>query len=336
MRTVTTKLSDFFPTHHKIREEDILPPYSPSRCPYCGGLDIVRKGKSKRTRKGDQQRYYCKHCHRRFIDSPISGSHFPEWVIDEVLALTAGGLRPRGITEAIVRESTRTGHKVSMSTHTVRNLVKTCIKSPLEFELLTKREEATREWVIDDAYQRFPLENRKRIVGWITNIFELGTVYWLVAHVSLRRDKDVTSEAFGLAVKRAKGAPLHVKSDGLRSNILGIKELYPQVIIDSKTKKQDYGWINELEGLHNIMRGAGISRRGFRSLRNLQARLDLLRFHYNFLRPHSSLKGEGETPARVAGILYPQTSNWSEFIRFTHWYVDSQKEQVSGGRIDAN
>jgi len=222
---------------------------------------------------------------------------------------------------------------VLISTHTVRNLLKKCIKSPLEFELLTKREEATRLWVIDDAFERFPTKNiathrlrGKRTVGWITNILELGTNYWLVAHVSLGRDKAVTSEAFRLAVKRAKGTPLNVKCDGLRSHLQGIEESYPRVIINPKKKKHDYGWINEIESLHSTMRLAGISRRGFRTPENLQARLDLLRCNYNFLRPHSSL--EGETPARVAGILYPQTLSWSEFIRFTHWYVNSQKKLV--------
>lgn len=348
MKIETTRLSDFLPTHHNT-PGDTYHLDAPPLCPHCGGSDVVRRGKGKRKRRDDQQRYYCNYCHQRFIDSSLR-THFHDWVIDNVLALTAEGARPRMITKQITRISKLAGRKASISTHSVWSLVRKAIINPLRFEFLAKREvEATRIWVIDDAFERFPARGLddtfgrfpargrkrfsarggRRVVGWITNIYELGTNYWLAAYVSLERDKDITSEAFRLAVKRAKGTPLKVKCDGLRSHVLGIRELYPWIEIDSRKKDLNYGWINEIESLHNTMRQAGISRHGFRSPKNLQARLELFRLHYNFLRSHESL--EGETPARVAGIIYPQTSDWSEFIRFARWYVLSQKNWRSRG-----
>ncbi len=285
---------------------------------------MILKGKAQRKLKGDAQRYGCNSCTRRFINDPTRRSHFPGWVLDRVFDLSVNGLRPKAIINEIVSVSRMLNQEIRMSAQTIRNLISRYVKILLQFELLAIREEPSTRWVIDDAWGRVPTETGRTVL-WITNILELGTKCWLVAHVSLGRSKDVTSEAFKLAAKRAKGAPLHIKCDGLKSHIRGIKGSCPGVVIHSKKKKEDFSWINEIESLHSFMRRARISRRGFRSPGNLQDRLNLLRLYYNFLRPHGSL--DGETPARVAGISYPRTSSWSELIRFAYSYVNSKRNK---------
>ena len=320
MRFKLAQITDFVTANHKDdvkakADLNVLPlDMYITRCPRCGSTRVIKKGYETRKRKRDSiQRWRCKECGPRFIDDPTAGSHFPIWVADRVLDLAAKGHKPKEIVEEVKRESRLLDQSVTMSVQSVPNLVKRYVKMLLLFEQLTPRKEALSEWQIDDSPQGF---SGKKDFLWITNVLEVKNRYWLSAHVSFNRRIEESENAFKLALKRAKYLPQRVKCDGWKPHIQGAGKCLRHVPILSKTKKQDYGWINLIERLHRTMRGLAIKkRRRFRSLGALQNLVDLVRIYYNFLRPHQTL--DGCTPAMSAGIVYPH-DGWSNLIRYAH------------------
>lgn len=336
-------ITDFVTADHKddVHEKtdlNVLPldVYIP-RCPSCGSTSAIKKGYRTRVRKGDSiQRWGCKECGYRFIDDPTAGSHFPIWAVDRVLDLAARGRKSKEIVEEVKRESSLLGQRVTMSVQSIPNLIKRYVEMLLLFEQFVPRKETPSEWQIDDSPQRFSekkslieqmpkvdpqvcqtaageFEKRRRFF-WITNVFQVENRYWLSALASINRGQRESENALKLALKRAKCAPGSIRCDGSKSHIRGIKKCLQHVPILSKTKKQDYAWINMIERLHRTMRGLAIKkRRPFRSLETLQYLVELVRVYYNFLRPHEALSGD--TPAKRAGIAYPH-GGWSDLIRY--------------------
>ena len=333
----------------------IYGPDSQARCPLCKSLDVKPREKYE-GKRGRITKYYCQHCDHKFVYGPLLGTHFPEWAVNMVLTLIVLGVRPKAIADALKRGSF--GVKIEISAQTVQNMINRAVKLLLRFETLVERKEPSPEWIIDDAFVSLPLPLRnktgafhvecpgckykwteqtmertitcpncgreiRKLRSWIIVIQDLGTKYILTTYLSLGcRTSGATRDAMKLAMERAKGIPICIKSDSLQSQILGIKEFCPHINIIAKTKRRYYSWINEIEGLISYIRRAGISRRGSRSPESLQNRLGLLRFDYNFLKPHSSLGGE--TPAMVAGIVYPEVSTWFELISFAYSYINSR------------
>lgn len=316
-------------------------------CPYCGSSEVISKGWRRRKRKGDRvRRFLCKSCKRRFIIDPTHGSHFPLWVWDRVLDLLIKGVRPKGILGEIKRESKLRNQSVTLSAQTIFNLVKRSVQILLEFELSVRRGITSLEWQIDDTYEIFPVDNiedkqqtffnelkskkkKWRKFIWVTNLLEVDTRYWLVGYVSSSRRKEVSAKSCKLALKRGKHEPCEIKCDGLQSHIWGIKKSLPHAIVRSKKKGEDFGWINYIESLHSFMRRLIQKRGRFRSLENLQDFVDLVRFHYNFLRLHAALNGE--TPARMAGISYPRVTSWRDLICFAYSYIRAQRARLLHG-----
>jgi len=309
----------------------------------CGRSEkVIRRGKRITKYRGNVQRYYCKGCRFRFVDTLYARTHFPDWVVDRVLDLAVKGLRPRQIVEEVLKEAKIRGQNMSISTKSISNIIKRNVKILLGFERYVRRKERAATWQIDDSPQPFSGKRKevKQIQSkkteskrskpflWITNVFEEETRYWLSAFVSATRSYEVSERATRLALLRAKYAPQLVKCDGYRGHFRGVRNVLRLVEIISKPKKEDYGWINLVERLHRTMRSLAIKkRRHFRSSESLEGSTELVRFYYNFLRPHAAL--DGDTPAKRAGIEYPYHDDltWSKLIRFAYDFVKKQKRR---------
>lgn len=306
--------------------------YRPPMCPRCRSMKIIGKGYRKNKQKGRVKLFRCNSCGYRFGDDPTVRSHFPLWVVSQVLELTVEDLRLKQRIKQIKREAELRNQAIKISVSSLPNIVKKYVKLLLEFENIVKPKIVSSEWIIDDTYEIFPREITganwippikskrkmyKRFV-WITNVIDVDTKYWFAGYVSSQRDADASENAIRLAMKRAKCLPQIFRCDGLKAHIDGIKKCFNNAIINSKTKKEDFTHINLLESLHSFMRRMNIKKRGkFRSLERLQYEVDLLRICWNFL-PHDDL-GES-TPAIKAGI-YPKVACWDELIRFAHSIV---------------
>ncbi|KXB03253.1 hypothetical protein AKJ45_02040, partial [candidate division MSBL1 archaeon SCGC-AAA261F19] len=89
--------------------------------------------------------------------------------------------------------------------------------------------------------------------------------------------------------------------------------------INSKSKKEDYSWINKIENLNRLLRKVVPKRGRFRSLGTMQDYADLFRLYHDFL--WTSRGSNEKTPAQEEGVLFPRLDNWADLIRFAHLYI---------------
>jgi transposase-like protein len=312
-------------------------------CPKCGKPDsVIKRGVRITKLRGNVQRYECKICNHRFAHTPYIRMRWPDWVYDAVLEAKVNGLRDSQIAKAVSDEARRRNEKVNMSSKSIFNIVSRAVKILLEFERYAPRRERAAVWQIDDTPQPFskkkePLRrtngkdtsSRVNSFLWITNIFEEDSRYWLSTVVSDNRSYLNSEIATRLALQRAKYGPQLVKSDGYKGHVKGVRGALRHVEIIAITKKENYGWINRIERLHQTMRSMAVKkRRHFRSVESLKITVEIVRINYNFLRPNGALLGS--TPARKAGIDYPRQEDltWTELIRFAFNFIRKHKRPV--------
>ena len=301
-------------------------------CPTCGVTNrVIKRGYRNTKFKGKIQRYECKSCRRRFIYTPYDRMRWPDWVVEAVLDLKVSGLRDMQIAIAVSNEAKRRNENVHLSSKSIINIVRRTVLIMLEFERYAPRKEKASTWLIDDTPQpwsknRTPSQSiansdtnikKEYFFFWITNVLEDETRYWLSGVSSDNRCYTNSELAMKNALLRAKYGPQLLKCDGYKGHVKGARQVFKHVEIIAKTKKEDYGWINHIERLHQTIRSLAIKKRKhFRSLENLALSVELVRIYYNFMRSHESLSGI--PPAKRAGIDYPYHAGltWTELIHF--------------------
>jgi transposase-like protein len=301
-------------------------------CPNCGIIDkVIKRGNRNTKYRGQVQRYECKICRKRFVHTPYARMRWPDWVVDAVLDLKVNGLRDSQIAKAVSQEAKRRNEHVQLSPKSIINIVRRVVKITLEFERYAPRKEKASTWLIDDTPQpwsknRTPSQSiansdtdseTEYFFFWITNVLEDETRYWLSGISSDNRCYSNSELAMKNALLRAKYGPQLIKCDGYKGHVKGTRQVLKHVEIIAKTKKEDYGWINHIERLHQTIRSLAIKKRKhFRSLENLALSVELVRIYYNFMRSHESLSGM--PPAKRAGIEYPYHAclTWTELIHF--------------------
>lgn len=310
-------------------------------CPNCGTIDkVIKRGNRNTKYRGQVQRYECKICRKRFVHTPYTRMRWPDWVVDAVLDLKVNGLGDSQIAKAVSQEAKRRNEHVQLSPKSIINIVRRAVKITLEFERYAPRKEKASTWLIDDTPQ--PWSKNRTSCGsladidtdpadeywffWITNVLEDETRYWLSGVSSDNRSYLNSETAIRIALLRSKYGPQLIKCDGYKGHVKGARQVFKHVEIIAKSKKEDYGWINHIERLHQTIRSLAIKKRKhFRALENLRFSVELVRIHYNFVRPHDSLNGI--PPAKKAGVEYPyhEGLTWTELIRFAFGFLRKRR-----------
>jgi len=187
---------------------------------------------------------------------------------------------------------------------------------------LNSQKVACSELQIDEMNQ--PFENFDHY--WILTVIDTASRTWLVGYVSKSRDEDASLKTLNFVTKRCSGYfGKRVRCDGHRPHILNIKRI--GMIPDARTKMKDFGWINLIERLHRFARSKALKKRKkFRSLKTLQLTVDLIRHHYNGLKPHSFLNGQ--TPIQhIFGLRF---SRWSDWILYLEAIAPRPKAKLWG------
>jgi hypothetical protein len=137
------------------------------------------------------------------------------------------------------------------------------------------------------------------------------------------------------AHKRAGKAPKMIITDKLKAYLDGIaitfrdtehKQSKPFTIAEDST--------NQIERFHGTLKQRTKVMRGLKNIDTAIQFTDGWLVHYNFLRPHESLKDA--TPAQAAGIDYP-FKNWADITRVpspvTYSREPSPRERVRLPRV---
>jgi transposase-like protein len=276
--------------HHFTEPEPIL-------CKWCGSVDVKKYGINNGT-----QEYYCLKCLRKFShnDNPFGKRSSIEQIGTSISSYYDG------LSFAdIARHLKESGNEVNESTvyRWVLDYAQKAIK------LLDKYQPKVGNiWIADETVIKFNGQNY-----WLWDIIDKKTRFLIASYLSENRGTAQAQKLMEIASKRAGMAPSAVITDKLRAYLDGIEIVfggYTEHIQSSPFADQDD--TNEIERFQGTIKDRTKVIRGFKTYETALIILDGFLAHYNFFRPHISLKGK--TPAEVARVNIP-FKTWTDFVR---------------------
>lgn len=266
-------------------------------CKWCGSTDIMKYG----IRKGVQN-YICKACGRVFIakDAP----YHMQTSTDQIGASL--NMFYNGMSVAEVARHLKEVYNNPVNGSTVyRWLLRyTFIAATILNPLVPKVSDV---WIVDETV--IDVSGRKL---WFWDIIDEDTRFLLASHLSKSRTTLDAATIMRRAWQRADKAPRFIISDQLAAYIDGVELVFGAYSkhIQAKGLTHEIN-TNIIERFHSTVKSRTKVLRGFKTTGTAEQLLDGFLLHYNFFRPHMSLKDK--TPAEVAGIKSPLTS-WTDVV----------------------
>jgi putative transposase len=271
--------------------------FQPRKCKYCGSANVVRFGHSKQ-----KQRLLCRDCKRTFMDTDaLAGMKTPS---DQVAS--ALNMYYEGMSLNAVRRHLQQTHNNYPSDSTVYEWVIRFTKQAIE-QTKDYKPEVGNVWVADETV--LDIGGQK---VWFWDIIDAKTRFLLASHMSTKRTTADALTLMKLAEQRAGKVPELVFTDKLQAYTDGI-----EIAWGADTKHiPSKGFVkpmntNIIERFHGSLKGRTKVMRGFKSIKTAKLILDGWLVHYNFFRPHETLKGK--TPAERAGLKLP-FKNWMDVV----------------------
>lgn len=269
----------------------------PIVCKWCGAKDIKKYG----TRK-DVQEYICLKCRRKFIDKDAP---YKKQTDIELIGTSISSYYDGLSFADVARHLAESGHPVNESTvyRWVMFYAQKAIRS-----LESYRPRVSNTWIADETVIKFNTR-----LHWLWDIIDHDTRFLLATYMTPNRGTKEAQILMELAAKRAGKSPKRVVTDKLAGYLDGIELAFgadTQHVQGSPFKIDNDN--NIIERFQGTIKDRTKVVRGFKTVPTARLILDGFLIHYNFFRPHLSLKGK--TPAEVAGIKLP-FKTWTEFVR---------------------
>ena len=281
----------------RLEKEHYTEP-QPINCKFCGSTDIMKYG----IRNGVQN-YICKKCGRKFTakDAPV-GMRTPTEQIGASLNMFYDGLS----LSDIARHLDETYNNPINPSTVYRWIIRYTSEAIRILEPLKPIVGNT--WVVDETVIKVSGAN-----WWFWDIIDDDTRFLLASHLSRGRTILDVATVMRRAWKRADKAPKFIISDSLGVYPDGIERIFGAYSkhIQAKGITADIN-INLIERFHGTIKERTKVLRGFKTLESAELILDGFLIHYNFFRPHMTLRSK--TPAEVAGIKTPYKS-WTDIVR---------------------
>lgn len=260
----------------------------------------------------NKQVYKCKDCGHRFYDN----HNFTKMKIDKSTIVTALNLYYDGLSLRTAQRNLEQIFGVKVSQVTILNWVKKYSTLVKEFvETLTPQ--TSGKWHEDETMIR--CEGRDT---WFWELVDEDTKFLVASHISGSRSMQDTIAIFQKAYDQSKVRPQAVFVDGSHVYKSAFnKVFYSRYKVQRVELVQRVGirareTNNCVERLHGTLKDRLRPMRGLKSFDSTKTLLEGYAIHYNYVRPHQSLKGK--TPAQEAGIQTP--ANWRSLIETATQY----------------
>jgi len=270
-------------------------------CKYCGSESVVKNGKIR-----EKQSYLCKDCgHRFYLDGKFARMKNDKAVIVSALNLYYDGLSLRKAQRNLEQIF---GEKVSQVT--ILNWLKKYSKLVKEF-VSTLTPELSGFWHEDETM--LSCENKNI---WFWEMIDEETRFLVASHISGTRTLEDTIAMFKKGYEQSKKRPKAIFVDGsfiykpAFNKVFYSRYKAERVELIQRVGIRSRETNNLVERLHGTLKDRVKPMRGLKSKESTKAILEGYTVHYNFVRPHQSLKGR--TPAQEAQIDTP--SNWKNLI----------------------
>ena len=246
------------------------------------------------------QRYFCKDCNRKFIDNgAIPKMQTPTSQIADALNMYYEGMSLSEIRRNFIQQ-----HNNYISRISAYNWVDRFSKLAV-LEAAKYKPEVGSIWIADETMIDIDGKN-----VWFWDIIDSKTRFLLASHMSTTRTSKDAQILMKQAFERAGKIPKIIYTDKLRAYLEGIEHTF-----GGETSHRQGGPFdiedntNLIERFHGTLKERTKVMRGLRTKNSARLFLDGWLVHYNFFRPHMSLKDK--TPAEAAGIKFP-FRNWKD------------------------
>lgn len=269
----------------------------PIKCKWCGSDDVMKYG----IREGIQE-YICNKCRRKFTNRDMP--YGKRSTIEDIGTSISSYYDGLSFAE-VARHLTESGRQVNEST-VYRWVLSYAQKAIRVME--TYKPKVSGFWVADETAIKFNGQ-----LYWLWDIIDRKTRFLLASYLSENRGTRQAEKLMQIASKRAGIAPKAVITDKLAAYLDGIELTFgadTEHIQSSPFASEDD--TNIIERFQGTIKDRTKVIRGFKTFETALIILDGFLVHYNFFKPHISLKGR--TPAEMAGIKIP-FKTWTEFVR---------------------
>ena len=164
------------------------------------------------------------------------------------------------------------------------------------------------EWHVDETFIKI-----NGITHYLWVLIDSETRVVISFILTATRCSDSAYKLLYKAKTLTKDEPAVIVSDSPASYNFPIRALYENSLHHNYESFEDYLNNNFIESFNNTFKDWYKTKRGFKSFASALALITVFMFHYNFIRPHSSLKDV--TPANVAGFQTNEDriNNWLLF-----------------------
>jgi putative transposase len=276
-------------------------------CKYCNSSNVNKYGTYKRV-----QRYFCKDCQHKFIDNKA----IPKMQASTSQIADALNMYYEGLSLSEIRRNFIQQHNNYISRISVYNWFERFSKLAI-LEASKYKPHVGDIWVADETVIDIDGKNI-----WFWDIIDTKTRFLIASHMSYTRTSKDAEALMKQAYERTGKYPKVIYTDRLRAYLEGIETVYGGETKHIQGSPFDIeNNTNMIERFHGTLKERTKVMRGLRTKASARLFLDGWLVHYNFFRPHMSLKDK--TPAEVAGIKFP----------FRHWKDVTEQPYEKTSRI---
>ena len=264
-------------------------------CKYCQSENVIKYGKYKGT-----QYYWCKDCKRKFSNpDAIPKMQYSTSKVADAISMYYEGMSLKEIRRNFIQQ-----HNDYISDRTVLNWVNRFSKLAI-IEADKYKPDVGRVWVADETVIDIDGKNI-----WLWDIIDTKTRFLIATHMSYTRTTKGAQALMKQAYDRTGKIPRIIYTDKLRAYLDGIELTFGADTQHRQGSPFDVEHkANYIERFHGTIKSRTKVMRGLHTLESARLFMDGWLVHYNFFRPHMSLKDR--TPASVAGIRFP-FRNWKD------------------------
>jgi transposase-like protein len=271
-------------------------------CKYCSSEKVVKNGKV----KGEQQ-YLCKSCKHQFIE----GSDFPKMRTESRIISTSLDLYFEGLSVRKIQNQIEKFYGMNVSQVTVWKWI-------MKYSaLVSKFVETLKPQLLGIYHVDETAIKCSGVQKWFWEIIDEQTKFLVASHLSgLRTTQDAVA-VFEKSIRVAKRKPTSIYCDGLPAYKDGFNKVFYTLRKDTRPELIQRVGIrnihnqNAVERLHGTLKDRLRPTRGLKGEETVRTLLEGWAVHYNYVRPHQTLKGK--TPAQASGI--EMKNDWHVLVK---------------------
>ena len=264
-------------------------------CKYCQSENVIKYGKLKNV-----QRYFCKDCKRKFANPdaiPKMQTNIRD--IADALNMYYEGMSLAEIRRNFIQQDNNYITRTSPY-NWVQRFTDLAVSEAKKY-----KPNVGGLWVADETMIDLDGKNI-----WLWDIIDTKTRFLIATHMSYTRTSNDAEQLMKQAYERTGKIPRVIYTDKLRAYLEGIERVF-----GGDTKHAQGGPFdvmdntNLIERFHSTLKERTKVMRGLHTMKSARRFLDGWLVHYNYFRPHTSLRDM--TPAQAAGIKFP-FRNWKD------------------------